>query len=235
MKIEDLAREDLIKLVQMYAKNWLAHDGCWFLAVEEKFGMEIALELDAQAWTCFSPVEARRIMQTFAIPEGGGLDALEKALGYRLYATVNRQTSERVDDTTLRFRMVECRVQQARQRKGLPSFLCKAVGLVEYAQFARTIDPRIETVCLYAPPDTITDSFCVWEFRLATPISAGNVMVKVVPFDRLRAGPGPNELATAPWRGSSTIWPPCAVINWRAIARPNPAPPPRRLRLLSPR
>ncbi len=166
MRIEDSSRNDLIKLVQLHAKNWLAHDGCWFLAAEQKFGMETAIELDTQSWACFSPVEARRIIQTFDIPDGGGLDALEKALAYRLYATVNRQESERVNISTLRFRMVDCRVQLARQRKGLPPFPCKAVGLVEYAQFAQTVDPRIETVRIHAPPDAVTDSFCEWEFRV---------------------------------------------------------------------
>jgi len=164
MKLEDLSREDLIELVEMYAKNWLAHDGCWFLAAEEKFGLETAIELDTRAWACFSPLEARRIMQAFGIAEGGGLEALEKALDYRLYASINRQAAERVRGDTLRFRMVECRVQQARQRKGLPPFPCKSVGLVEYAQFARAVDPGIETTCVHAPPDAVTNSFCEWEF-----------------------------------------------------------------------
>jgi hypothetical protein len=166
MKIEDLTRDDLLKLVQLYAKNWLAHDGCWFLAAEQELGMEAAIELDTKSWACFSPVEARRIMQTFGISDGGGLDALVKALGYRLYAAVNRQEAERVDEHTLRFRMVECRVQQARQRKGLPAFPCKSVGLVEYTEFAKAVDPRIETTCLNAPPDEPTNCYCEWEFRL---------------------------------------------------------------------
>jgi len=167
VSIDQLSREDLIKLVHLYAKNWLAHDGCWFLAAEEKFGMETAIELDTASWACFSPIEARRIMQTFDIREGGGLEALERALEYRLYATINRQEAERIDEQTLRFRMVECRVQQTRQRKGLPPFPCKSVGLVEYTQFARTVDPRIETICIHAPPDAVTDCFCEWEFRLS--------------------------------------------------------------------
>jgi len=163
---EKLSRDDLLKVIDLYAKNWLAHDGCWFLAVEERLGMETAIELDTKSWACFSPVEARRIMQTFGIPAGGGLDALEKALGYRLYAAVNRQEAERVDEHTLRFRMVDCRVQQARQRKGLAPFPCKSVGLVEYTQFARTVDPRMETKCVHAPPDEVADCNCTWEFRL---------------------------------------------------------------------
>ena len=165
MSLDDLSREELIELVEVYAKNWLAHDGCWFLAAEEKFSMATAIELDTHSWACFSPVEARRIMQTFDI-SAGGLEALVQALSYRLYAAVNRQEAEWIDEHTLRLRMVECRVQQARQRKGLPPFPCKSVGLVEYAQFARAIDPRIETTCIQAPPDAVADSFCEWEFRL---------------------------------------------------------------------
>ncbi len=168
MALEELSREELIKLVEVYAKNWLAHDGCWFLAAEEKYGLETAIELDTRSWACFSPVEARRIMQAFEIPADGGVEALEKALSYRLYATVNSQATERVDDSTLRFRMVECRVQQARQRKGLAPFPCKSVGLVEYSRFAETVDPRIETRCVHAPPDAAGDEFCAWEFRLST-------------------------------------------------------------------
>ncbi len=166
MKPDDLSREDLIKLIDIYAKNWLAHDGCWFLALEEKFGLETAIELDVASWEQFSPAEARRIMQAFSLPAGGGLEALEQALAYRLYAAVNLQEAERVDENTLRFRMRECRVQQARQRKGLAPFPCQPVGLVEYTQFARALDPRIETRCLHAPPDPVTDSYCEWEFRL---------------------------------------------------------------------
>ena len=166
MNLQDLSREELIELVEIYAKNWLAHDGCWFLAAEEKLGMGTAIEMDARAWENFSPVEARRIMQVFGIPKDGGLDSLERALQYRLYATVNRQVSERVDGSTLRFRMVECRVQQARQRKGLAPFPCKPVGMVEYSQFAKAVDARIETVCRHAPPDAVSAEFCEWEFRL---------------------------------------------------------------------
>lgn len=166
MKIEDLTREELLKLVEVYAKNWLAHDGCWFLAAEKSLGMETAIALDTKSWTCFSPVEARRIMQAFGIPENGGLDALEHALGLRLYAAINRQEAERVNENTLRFRMVECRVQQARERKGLPPFPCKSVGIVEYTGFAETVDSRIETTCIHAPPDAVTHCYCEWEFRL---------------------------------------------------------------------
>jgi hypothetical protein len=46
---EAMGREDLLRALEMFAKNWLAHDGCWFLAAEERFDMEIAIDLDARS------------------------------------------------------------------------------------------------------------------------------------------------------------------------------------------
>jgi hypothetical protein len=166
MTLDELSREELLKLVRLYAKNWLAHDGSWFLSAEETLGMETAIALDTKSWERFSPIEARRIMETFDIPADGGLNALARALRYRLYAAVNQQEPERVDEYTLRFRMLECRVQQARERKGLTPFPCKSVGLVEYTQFACTVDSRIQTSCLHAPPDSTSNGYCEWEFRI---------------------------------------------------------------------
>jgi hypothetical protein len=161
-----MSREDLIRMVEMFAKNWLAHDGCWFLAAEEKLGMDAAIELDRESWRRYSVAEARRIMEVFGMPAGGGLQSLEKALDYRLYAAVNRQSSTWTPDGSLEFRMIECRVQATRRRKGLPDFPCRTVGIVEYTEFARTIDPRIHTECLGCPPDSKGESFCAWRFTL---------------------------------------------------------------------
>lgn len=165
-ELERMPREDLAKLVETFAKNWLAHDGSWFLAAEEKLGMDAAIELDRESWRRFSAVEARRIMEVFDIPASGGLQALERALSYRLYAAVNRQSVSWTPEG-MEFRMIECRVQIARRRKGLPDFPCKSVGIVEYAEFARAIDPRIRTECLACPPDKTGDACCVWRFTLA--------------------------------------------------------------------
>jgi hypothetical protein len=164
--LEGLSREELLSLLEVHAKNWLAHDGCWFLAAEEKLGMETAIALDTASWARFSPAEAKRIMKAFAISPGGGLDALEKALGLRLYACVNPQKVERPEPSKLVLRVLECRVQKARRSKGLQAFPCKSVGIVEYTEFARPIDPRIKVRCLACPPDPAAEACCTWEFSL---------------------------------------------------------------------
>lgn len=163
----DLSREELEGMLEDAALNWLAHDGLWFLAVEGRLGLQAAIDLDAQAWQSFTVIEAKRIMKRHGIAAGGGIPALAKALGLRLYAFINRQQIVEQTRDRLVFRMNECRVQSTRRRKGLPDFPCKPVGLVEYAGFARTIDPRLETRCLGCPPDPEPrDWYCGWEFTL---------------------------------------------------------------------
>ena len=163
-----MSREDLLQALEMFAKNWLAHDGCWFLAAEEKLGLDAAIDLDAAAWGRFAAAEARRIMDVFDVPRGGGLEALERALALRMYALVNEQHVEwSADRRRLRFVMDRCRVQETRRRKGLADFPCRPVGTVEFSTFARTVDSRIATRCVHCPPDAPPGAACAWEFTLA--------------------------------------------------------------------
>ncbi len=164
---DGMSREQLRQALEMFAKNWLAHDGCWFLAAEERYGMDAAIALDRGAWARFAAAEARRIVTTFDLPPQGGLGALEKALGLRMYAIINAQHAEwSADRRTLRFFMDVCRVQETRRRKGLPDFPCKPVGTVEFETFARTVDPRIRATCLHCPPDAPPGKYCAWEFTI---------------------------------------------------------------------
>jgi len=162
-----LPKEELIRIIVDDAKNWLAHDGLWFQAVEKADGLEKAISADTEAWEKFTVIEAKRIMARLGLAPGGGLKALEECLKHRLYARLNSQKFELLNEKRAVFRMLDCRVQSARKKKGLPDFPCKSVGLVEYAGFARTVDPRIETRCIACPPDKHpAEYWCGWEFTL---------------------------------------------------------------------
>lgn len=164
---KDLSKEQLLELLQDAAKNWLAHDGLWFQAAENKFDLETAIELDSKAWEKFTQIEAKRIMKRLNIEPGGGIPALIQALNFRLYAFINVQKVIETTENRCVFQMVDCRVQSARKRKGLPDFPCKPVGIIEYTYFAKTIDPRIKTRCIACPPDPHSEDFyCRWEFTI---------------------------------------------------------------------
>ena len=156
-----MTREELLLALQMFAKNWLAHDGCWFLAAEESLGMDAAIELDTAAWQRFAAAEANRIMTTFGIPPAGGLGALERALGLRQYSLINSQRTEwSQDGTRLRLFMDVCRVQETRRRKGLPDFPSRPS-----APWSSRLSPApwtrvFSTTCLHCPPESPDGKYC---------------------------------------------------------------------------
>ena len=165
--LEGLSKEELIDIIVDDAHNWLAHDGLWFQAVEAAHGMDAAMDADREAWRRFTVIEAGRIMRRLELEPGGGIEALVRCLNRRLYSRINIQEIIEVSPTRAVLRMTDCRVQSARNRKGLADFPCKSVGIVEYSEFARAVDPRIETRCLTCPPDEHPEEYwCAWEFLL---------------------------------------------------------------------
>ena len=162
----NMEKEKLISLIDALSVNWLANDGLWFQAVENSHDMYTSKRCNDTCWTRYSPVEAAMIKSFLQLPQQSGLGGLEQALGFRLYARVNEQASERSGDELI-FRMVKCRVQEARRRKGLPDYPCKSAGVVEYQTFARTIDSRIKTDCIGCPPDEHPETWvCAWRFYI---------------------------------------------------------------------
>lgn len=164
--IKQLPRETIEGMLEDFAKNWLAHDGLWFLKTEADAGMEKAMLFDEQVWKDFTRIEAKRILKRHKLPVNGGLETLEKALHLRMYAFINEQ-SIYYEDGKLILEMNVCRVQSARERDKRDLFPCKQVGIVEYEYFARTIDPAIKTECQHCPPDPHHDNFyCKWAFYI---------------------------------------------------------------------
>ena len=168
--LETLSREELVELLGIYSKNWLAMDGFWFQSVERKLGMEEAMFHDVEIWKRFTVTEAKRIKAFLKLEEHPGLEGLAKALQLRFYGSINDDVIEFTEDSetgrrSLVYTMVDCRVQTARSRKGLEFHPCKPVGVEEYAGFARTIDERIQCRCVSCYPE-ITDASCCcrWEF-----------------------------------------------------------------------
>lgn len=164
--IENLPREDLLKLLDIYAKNWLAMDGVWFQSIEQKFGMDEAIEHDKNAWRNFTVIEANRIKNFLKLPERAGIEGLRQALSLRLYANINIDELI-VKDNVLIYRTLDCRVQNARKRKGMEFHPCKSVGLIEYTYFAKEIDDRFECEAISCYPDITDDTCnCSWKFTL---------------------------------------------------------------------
>lgn len=164
--LSSYSKDELIKLIKIYSKNWLAMDGVWFQSVERKFGMDEAMYHDEEAWRRFTVIEARRIKEFLKLSDDSGIEGLSKALNLRFYANINEDRIV-IEGNTLTYSAIDCRVQTARKRKGMPFHPCKSVGIIEYSEFAKVIDSRFSCECVSCYPD-ITDETCCckWKFTL---------------------------------------------------------------------
>ena len=165
--LEHLSREQLMDLINVYSKNWLALDGLWFQSIEAEQGMEAAMRHDVNVWRAYTAIEARRIKAFLGLPERPGLDGLRQAMNLRFNAHHNRHEFVWEGENALVFRTVYCRVQDTRRRKGMDWHPCVRVGEVEFGGFARAIDDRIRCEVVSCYPN-ITDETCncAWRFVL---------------------------------------------------------------------
>jgi hypothetical protein len=167
VSLTKFSKEALNNIKENVAINWLANDGVWFQAVESAYGMFDAKRCNDSCWAQFSPFEAWSVKRFLKLPESPGLEGLKQALQFRLYASINKQEIIDEKPNSFIFRMVDCRVQSARKRKGLEDYPCKSAGIVEYRSFADSIDSRIKTECIGCPPDTHPEGYyCSWRFYI---------------------------------------------------------------------
>lgn len=167
--LEALSREQLVALLEITAKDLIAIDGTWFQSLEAERGMDTAMEHDRNAWRRFVPSEARRLKALLELPDHCGLEGLAAALPLRCTSLANQWEMRWADEgRVLVFRITDCRVQNARKRKGMDLHPCKSVGELEYAGFARALDERICCECASCFPD-VTDQTCncAWRFWVA--------------------------------------------------------------------
>ena len=166
-QLAGLGRERLEALADALSVSWLAADGVWFRTVEDERGMHDAKRVNDTCWSRLGYYEALRAKEALHLGEGSGLAAARACLEARLVARINK--FDFVDKTPEGFtlRMVECRVQSARARQGLPPYPCVSGGTVEFTAFAAGVDPALKVACLSCPPETTRDDcFCAWRFSL---------------------------------------------------------------------
>jgi len=165
--INDIPKEKIPDFIFMHIRNMWSIDGLYFLGIEEKYGTEIATEIDKNVWTVMGKIEARRLKKLFNIKDTG-LSSLFKCLEVSGWALDLEDKEIIIEEDRVSIRNAECRVQKTRLRKDLSEFPCKKVRWSFLKSFAKEINPNIEVYCNLCPPDKHNDDlWCEWEFRLS--------------------------------------------------------------------
>ncbi|MEM1538713.1 MAG: DUF6125 family protein [Candidatus Nezhaarchaeales archaeon] len=156
-------KKDLEKYVEFLLKHYRLIDAFWFLNVEERFGMEAAVEINEKIWSSIGRIAARDLKEKFNVK--GGLEGFRKAFNLYPWSIIISHRIRRREGSLI-IKTPHCPPQEARRRHGLPEFPCKPMHQKELTNFAKVIDENIEVECKYAPPDKHPKHlWCEWEVK----------------------------------------------------------------------
>ena len=155
------------KLVEVFSRSLTTIDGLWFLAIEQKYGFDAAMEMDIEVWRRFSSIHGRRVIRTFTIKEDTPVRTLIKLVQADPLMAVQKPEVVTLTDDKAIFRCMDCPTQVARIKDGKGVFPGQPVCQAMYTAYAEAIDPRIKITCLASPPDTENVPYwCEWQFEI---------------------------------------------------------------------
>ncbi|MFH1625160.1 MAG: DUF6125 family protein [Pseudomonadota bacterium] len=164
--LTNLPKEKLIDLIKAYSRLFLALDGFWFLAVEERFGYQAALDIDTKAWEGYFPYEARLLRRVLGIEEEG-IPGIIETLKHSAFVPCMEQQIEESSERRGVFALYKCPSLEAMENAGRKEFTCEPVGTTVFQKYAESLDPRVKVKFLDGPPrKSREDVSCKWEFSL---------------------------------------------------------------------
>ncbi|MFH0914417.1 MAG: DUF6125 family protein [Chloroflexota bacterium] len=163
----DLPQVPLAQLRETYSQSCYTIDGLWFSLVEQKYGTDSALAIDVEVWRLLGRIQAKRMIEKFAIRESNPLLTLIKALLMDPITPIYKPVVPFLDENRAVFRITDCPPQKARLKDGRGLFPCREVGLAYYGTYAEVVDPRIKLTCQACPPEKYdADRWCEWQFEI---------------------------------------------------------------------
>jgi len=167
-QLEGLSKAELIELVRLYSKLFLAVDGFWYLAVKEMVDEDTATACDFWVWERYSPYEFKRLMP-FRYITGNDLEAFATALGFSPWLSNLNYRLTHEGENKLTLTVLECPTLQALKREGMgrENSFCRQVEPQLFQTIIQSFNPKGIATPIELPPETRGSSICCrWQFSI---------------------------------------------------------------------
>jgi hypothetical protein len=160
---ERMEAAELRKYIEFFLRHYRVMDGFWFIYATERFGQQAAEELNEKVWGRVGGMAAKDVMARFGIRETGLRGFVQVLQYYPWSILIGYQIEERPAEVILSVPV--CPVQEARLKRGLKEYACRAMHEAEFVSIAQAVDPSLRVECRFAPPGPHpVDMHCQWRF-----------------------------------------------------------------------
>lgn len=163
--LSKLSRKRLLDLLDLQIRSIWRVDGLYFLGIEKEFGTQAASKIDEECWRTMGTLEARQLKEIVRAKEWR-IPKIIQALGLTSWALDHQEHKEvEVQKDRAIFRVMSCRTQLTRIRKGLTEFPCRPIREGYLQSFSRELNPSVSVTCKICPPGPHPENtWCEWEF-----------------------------------------------------------------------
>lgn len=165
IEMGDFSHDTLVKLLDVYAKLYIALDGFWYLTVKDRITNDEALACDIGAWLKQTRYEAKRISEALNI-RGNDVVSMMKVLQISPWFRHMKCRTEIFDGRRAVITVNYCPTLDALEKEGQgrEDQICNLVDQQMFKQYAAYFNKGIEVKMLKSPPRKSKDEVCcIWE------------------------------------------------------------------------
>ena len=164
---DSFSAEMRLKGLDLYRKMFLAVDGFWYLAAKERFGNEIAMEMDLWVWERHMRYELKRLTGMFNIT-GSDVEAFFKASQLMAWTGNISMELELLSKNHGIMRTTSCPTIDAlvKEGEGRERDFCRVIEQRMMDFQTAFFNPEMTAVPLRIPPETLGSGlYCEWEIK----------------------------------------------------------------------